>query len=152
MTGEAIAAVERCYAGVPTVTVEWDFGVHGGTFGEAEAQLFEAACAQAARTRTPVVTVLRSGGTRLHEGMRALVGIPRAVLALRGVAGAGVPHLCVAGHPTTGGVWVAMAASADLRVAPAGPTVGFSGPRVAEAMTGPPLPAGANTAESALAA
>src|SRR3954452_10567142 len=134
MTGAAISAVERSYAGVPTVTVEWDFGVRGGTFGEAEAELFQAACAQAARNRTPLVTVLRSGGTRLQEGMRALVGIPRAVLALAGVRAARVRHIAVAASPTPGGVWVAIGSVADQRVGVRGATVGFSGPRVIEAM------------------
>src|SRR4029077_13385630 len=103
-------------------------------------------------TSTPLVTVLRSGGTRLQEGMRALVGIPRATLALADVRAARVPHVAVAASPTTGGVWVAIGSQADLRVGVRGATVGFSGPRVIEAMTGTSVPPGANTAESALAA
>jgi acetyl-CoA carboxylase carboxyl transferase subunit beta len=45
-----------------------------------------------------------------------------------------------------------LAATADLRLGIAGATVGFSGPRMVEAMTGATLPAGANTAESAVTA
>jgi acetyl-CoA carboxylase carboxyl transferase subunit beta len=96
--------------------------------------------------------MLRSGGTRLQEGMRALVGIPRAALALESLAAAGVPHIAVADQPTTGGVWVSIGSTADLRVGVAGATVGFSGPRVIEAMTGVAIPRGTNNAESALAA
>jgi acetyl-CoA carboxylase alpha subunit len=147
--GEAVSVSRRSYAGHDAVVAEWIFQVRGGTFGAAEAAAFVAACHDAAESRLPLVTVLRSGGTRLQEGMRALVGIPRATLALQEVARAGVPHVCVADHPTTGGVWVAVGAAADVRAAVAGATVGFSGPRVVEAMTGTPLPPGANTAESA---
>src|SRR3954463_16580862 len=54
----------------------WDFAGRGGSFGEREAGLFASACAEAAETRRPLVSMTRSGGTRLQEGMRALVGIP----------------------------------------------------------------------------
>jgi acetyl-CoA carboxylase carboxyl transferase subunit beta len=131
------------------VVAVWDFSVRGGTFGEAETAAFQSACAEAAATRRPLVSLLRSGGTRLQEGMRALVGIPRARLALQDLSAAGVPHIAVADQPTTGGVWVAVGATADIRAGIAGATVGFSGPRVIEAMTGVSVARGVNTAESA---
>ena len=127
----------------------WDFAHRGGSFGERDASSFAVACAEAAGTRRPLVSMIRSGGTRLQEGMRALVGIPRALLALELLADAGVPHVAVADNPTTGGVWVAIGSGADLRVGVAGATVGFSGPRVIEAMTGVAVPKVTYTAESA---
>jgi len=145
----AVSVRRRTFGRSPALVVEWDFAVRGGTFGEHEADLFVAACADAAGTRTPLVTVLRSGGTRLQEGMQSLVGIPRAAIALQDLRAAGVPHIAVAAAPTTGGVWVSIGSHADLRVGVRGATVGFSGPRVIEAMTGTTLPADANTAESA---
>src|SRR4051794_12190401 len=148
----AVTVQRRLYDDLAAIVVEWNFAVHGGSFGEREAQLFAGACAEAPDPATPLVTILRSGGTRLQEGMRALVGIPRATLALADVRAARVPHIAVAAAPTTGGVWVAIGSQADLRVGVRGATVGFSGPRVIEAMTGERLPAGANTAESAHAA
>jgi acetyl-CoA carboxylase carboxyl transferase subunit beta len=148
----AITVGRRDFAGRAALVAEWDFGVNGGTYGVTEAEVFESACRLAIAERLPLVTITRSGGTRLQEGMRALVGIPRAALALREVADAGLPHLSVAAHPTTGGVWVAIGANADVRAAVAEATIGFSGPRVVPAMTGEQLPPGANTAESAYAA
>jgi len=133
------------------VAAAWDFAVKGGSFGAGEADVFVAAAGFAAANRLPLVAFLRSGGTRLQEGMHALVGIPRALLALREVAAARVPYVAVADQPTTGGVWV-IGAAADVRLAVAGATVGFSGARAIEAMTGVALGPGANTAESALAA
>ena len=79
----AVSVQRRSYDDSPALVAEWDFTVHGGSFGEHEADLFAAACAEAVDTSTPLVTVLRSGGTRLQEGMRALVGIPRATLVSR---------------------------------------------------------------------
>jgi acetyl-CoA carboxylase carboxyltransferase component len=99
----------------------------------------------------PFLTLVRSGGTRLQEGMAALVGIPRARVALHKLAAAHLPHLSVADAPTTGGVWISVAAPADLRVAITGATVGFAGPRVVEAFTGELPGPDSHTAESALA-
>jgi acetyl-CoA carboxylase alpha subunit len=135
--------------GIRTVIVAWDFASHGGSFGEADADAFVAATQHAIDHRLPLLTLLRSGGTRLTDGMRALVGIPRTTLALQRLRASGLPHLSVADHPTMGGVWVSIGSHADLRFATAGALVGFSGPRALTAMTGHPLADGANTAESA---
>ena len=134
------------------VLAAWDFSVYGGSFGEDDATVLAAAAAAAKRERLPLLTLVRSGGTRLQEGMAALVGIPRARIALRDLAQAHLPHVSVADVPTTGGVWISVTASADLRVAVAGATVGFAGPRVVEAFTGTLPPPGSHTAESAYAA
>ena len=134
------------------VAAVWDFGVFGGSFGEDDATTLVAAAREAVRRRVPLVTLVRSGGTRLQEGMAALVGIPRARLALLDLAAAGLPHLSVADAPTTGGVWISVVSMADLRVAVEGATVGFAGPRVVEAVTGSRPPEGTHSAESAFAA
>jgi acetyl-CoA carboxylase alpha subunit len=133
------------------VALLWDFNVQGGSFSEDDATVFVAAVRHAIRERVPLVTLVRSGGVRLQEGMAALVGMARARLALLSLAEAGLPHLSVADAPTTGGVWITIAAAADVRVAIAGATVGFAGPRVVEAMTGA-LPVDSHTAETAYAA
>lgn len=128
----------------------WDFNVAGGSCGVVETDAFVASVEQAIDARLPLVSGMATGGTRLTEGMRALVGIPRMALALDRLRAARLPHISVADAPTTGGVWVAVGCSADLRVGVAEATVAFSGPRVVEAMTGRPPAPGAGTAESAL--
>jgi acyl-CoA carboxylase subunit beta len=134
------------------VAAAWDFSAYGGSFGEDDATALVEAARLAVAERRPLLTLVRSGGTRLQEGMAALVGIPRARLALLDLAAAGLPHLSVADAPTTGGVWISVASAADLRCAVEGATVGFAGPRVVEAVTGV-LPAeGSHTATSAHAA
>ncbi len=131
------------------VAAAWDFTVFGGSFGEDDATALVAAARTAVELGVPLVTLVRSGGTRLQEGMAALVGIPRARLALLDLAAAGLPHLSVADAPTTGGVWISVASAADLRVAVQGATVGFAGPRVVQAVTGVPPAEGSHTARSA---
>ncbi|MCM3885085.1 carboxyl transferase domain-containing protein [Frankia sp. R82] len=139
-------------AGVEAVAAIWDFSVHGGSFGAADAAGFAAAAAEAATTRRPLVSFLRSGGTRLQEGVAGLVGLPRVALALAALDEAAVGHVAVADQPTTGGVWVTIGSRCDLRCAVAGATVGFSGPRVVAAMTGTPPPPGSHSAAPAAAA
>lgn len=134
------------------VALAWDFAVQGGSFGEDDATVLQKACEHAVRERVPLVTLVRTGGTRLQEGMAALVGIPRALLALKGLAAAGLPHLAVADTPTTGGVWISVVSGADVRVAVEHATVGFAGPRVVEALTGSLPGPESHTAESAYAA
>jgi acetyl-CoA carboxylase carboxyl transferase subunit beta len=133
---------------IGAVAAVWDFAVFGGSFGEDDATALVAAADLAREQRVPLITVVRSGGTRLQEGMAALVGIPRARLALRALSEAGVAHLSVCDHPTTGGVWISVASGADLRVGVSGATIGFAGPRVVEAVTGV-MPDGSHTAETA---
>ena len=134
------------------VAARWDFASFGGSFGEDDATVLVLAAAEATRRRVPLVTLVRTGGTRLQEGMAALMGIPRARLALLELAAAGLPHLSVADAPTTGGVWISVTSAADLRVAVEGATVGFAGPRVVEAVTGVRPAHGSHTASSAYAA
>lgn len=123
-------------AGQPVIAVVWDFEVYGGSFGERDAAALICGVEAALAARLPMVTFTRSGGVRLQEGMAALVGMPRAQLALRRLAAAGLPHVAVAESPTTGGVFVSVVTRADLRVAVEGATVGFAGPRVVAAVTG----------------
>ncbi|MFN2523773.1 MAG: carboxyl transferase domain-containing protein [Mycobacteriales bacterium] len=134
------------------VAAVWDFSVYGGSFSEDDATVLAAAAAAAVDARLPLVTWVRSGGTRLQEGVAALVGIPRARIALHRLAAAGLAHLSVADAPTTGGVWISVVAAADLRVAVEGATVAFAGPRVVEAFTGSLPSPGSHTAGSAYAA
>ena len=136
-------------AGVDCVVAVWEFTVYGGSFGEVDAATFAAAAGHAAATRRPLLSFLRSGGTRLQEGVAGLVGLSRATLAAAALDEAGVPHLAIVDHPTTGGVWVTVASQADLRCAVAGATVGFAGPRVVEAVTGAAPGTGSHTADAA---
>lgn len=146
---QAVRSGAGTIGGHPVVVCVWDFSKYGGSLGEVEASVVAEAAALATTSRRPLLTIVRTGGTRLQEGVAALVGIARTGIALADLAKAGVPHVSLADHPTTGGVWVSVVSRADLRAGLAGATVGFSGPRVVEAMTGERLPDAANTAESA---
>ena len=130
------------------VVCSWDFAVAGGSFGVRETDAFVAAAQHSLKHAVPLITLVRSGGTRLTEGVAALRGMARATLATEALSAAGIPHLSVADNPSCGGVWVTVVQRATLRAAVSGATVGFAGPRVVEAVTGKPVRE-SHTAESA---
>jgi acetyl-CoA carboxylase carboxyl transferase subunit beta len=138
-------------AGHDAVVAAWDFRIFGGSFGERDATAFLAAVDEAIDARRPLLTITSSGGTRLQEGVAALIGMARATTATRRLADAGVPHVAIADSPTTGGVWTTVASRADVRAAVAGATIGFGGPRVVEIVTGTAPGPDSHTAESAAA-
>lgn len=122
----------------------------GGSVGSAHGERVVQAMAHAQRTRTPFVAATASGGARVQEGTSSLLQLARMAEGARRLRLAGVPQIAYLRHPTTGGVLASYASLADVVVADAGATIGFSGPRVVEALVGQ-SPAGAShTAETAL--
>ena len=128
--------------------VEGRFDVFGGSMGAVAGERVVRAYDRAIDARLPIVLSTRTGGARLQEGMVALVQLARTADAARRHRDAGLQSLAVHQDPSSGGVLVSYAALADLRVAHHGATIGFAGPRVAEAMVGEPLPEGSHTAEA----
>jgi acetyl-CoA carboxylase beta subunit len=111
------------------VLVAFDFSFFGGSMGAAEGEYLVSAVELARRRRLPFVSFVRSGGARMQEGIYSLVQMRRVAGALQDLAAAGCPHVSVAAHPTTGGVWASLAAAADFVVAEQGAEIGFAGSR-----------------------
>jgi acyl-CoA carboxylase subunit beta len=126
------------------------FDFLGGSMGHAAGEQIAIGLERAAARGVPFVLRTATGGARMQEGMRALVQMPKVVTARLALARAHQPLVAILGHPTTGGVLASIAALADVTVAEAGATVGFAGPRVAEAFTGAPLSGESHSAQSAM--
>lgn len=138
---------------IPVIAISFEFGFLGGSMGTAAGERICRAFEHAIIEQVPVVALIASGGARMQEGMAALAQMP-ATLAARGrlARRAQQPLIAYLRNPTTGGVFASFASSADVIWAQPGATVGFVGPRVAESVTGTPLPEDSHTAESALRA
>ncbi|QGK70668.1 acetyl-CoA carboxylase [Allosaccharopolyspora coralli] len=131
-TGES----ESVVCGVGTVgehravLIVSEFGFLGGSIGADTGARIVGSFERARTLRVPVVSLVASGGSRLQEGicaLRQLQEITRAaVLARRD----GIPHVAVARHPTTGGMWASLTAGADLVLASPEATISFGGSRV----------------------
>jgi acetyl-CoA carboxylase beta subunit len=123
--------------GQPCVLAGFEFGFLGGSMGTAEGARIAEAFAVAAARRLPVVSVAASGGTRMQEGTVALAQMQTVAAAVVRARRAGIPHIAVAGDPTTGGVWSSLVAGADLVVSVPGARVSFSGSRTRPAGADP---------------
>ncbi|HEY6276266.1 MAG TPA: carboxyl transferase domain-containing protein [Streptosporangiaceae bacterium] len=130
-TGLATVGGQAC------VLAGFEFGFLGGSMGTAEGARIAEAFAVAAARRLPLVSVAASGGTRMQEGTVALAQMQTAAAAVVRARQAGIPHLAVAGDPTTGGVWSSLIAGADLVFSVPGARVSFSGSRTRPAGADP---------------
>jgi acetyl-CoA carboxylase carboxyl transferase subunit beta len=122
-TGVATVGGEAC------VLVGFEFGFLGGSMGTAEGARIARAFSVAVEERLPIVCVSASGGSRIQEGTSALLQMQAVAAAIAGARRAGIPHVAVAGDPTTGGVWSSLIADADVLISVPGARVSFSGSR-----------------------
>jgi acetyl-CoA carboxylase alpha subunit/acetyl-CoA carboxylase beta subunit len=134
------------------VLVEGDFDVIGGSMGLVHGEKVVRAFDRATVANLPVVVVTRSGGARMQEGMASLIQLSRTAAAVGRHRTAGLLSIAVHRSPTTGGVLASYGSLTDLRVAEAGATMGFGGPRVVEQTTGHVVGSESHTAETAFAA
>jgi len=124
---------------VEAVVARGRFDVLAGSMGRTHGSFIATAMAYAREHRLPFVALTSSGGARMQEGMLSLIQMARAAEGIRGLREAGVPSITHLGNPSTGGVFASYASLADVVLADPGATVGFAGPRVAEAVTGRPV-------------
>ncbi|MDQ0377492.1 carboxyl transferase domain-containing protein [Amycolatopsis thermophila] len=147
-TGEAESVV--CGVGkfgdTEATVIAWEFGFLGGSLGRRTGDRIEAAFTRARELRTPVVSMIATGGSRMQEGMAALSQLQRIARQAALTRADGLPQVAVVRDPTTGGGWATLGAGADVTLALPGAQVGFAGSRVR-----PEGDASAYTAESQLA-
>lgn len=128
--------------------VAGEFGFLGGSIGVAAAERLTRAVERATAERIPLLAAPASGGTRMQEGTIAFLQLAKISQAVTAHKAAGLPYLVYLRHPTTGGVFASWGSLGHLTVAEPGALIGFLGPRVHEALTGSPFPAGVQTAEN----
>jgi len=125
-----------------------DFAFLAGSIGVAAGRRLVAGVRRATAERLPLLASPASGGTRMQEGTTAFLQMAAVTTALQEHRTAGLPFLVYLRHPTTGGVLASWGSLGHLTAAEPGALIGFLGPRVYEALTGQPFPAGVQTAEN----
>lgn len=133
--------------GVEAVVISFEFRFLGGSLGERTGARAAAAHALARERRLPVVVLPATGGSRMHEGMRALLQLQFLARESSLTRAAGLPQIAVLRDPTTGGGWATLGAGSDVVLALPGAQVGFAGSRVRP----PDADPAAYTAEAQLA-
>ncbi|MFF4247453.1 carboxyl transferase domain-containing protein [Streptomyces sp. NPDC001822] len=119
------------------VLVSFEFGFLGGSLGGRTGDRLEAAYALARERRLPLVSLVATGGSRMQEGMIALIQLQRVARASAQLRAAGLPQIAVLRDPTTGGGWATVGAGADVVLALPGAQIGFAGSRVRPAGADP---------------
>ncbi|MGI5400758.1 carboxyl transferase domain-containing protein [Streptomyces sp. CA-135486] len=145
---ESVVCGTGFIGGTEAVLVSFEFGFLGGSLGERTGDRLEAAYTHARGRRLPVVSLIATGGSRMQEGMPALVQLQRVARQSALTRAAGLPHVAVACDPATGGGWATLGAGADIVLALPGAQIGFAGSRVRP----PDADPSAYTAEAQLAA
>jgi acetyl-CoA carboxylase beta subunit len=125
----AVTTAVATVSGHACVLIGFEFAFLGGSVGEVEGGKIAAAFGLAISQGLPVVSVAASGGMRMQEGSSALAQMHVIAAAIAAARSAGIPHVAVAGNPTTGGMWASLVAAADVIIGTDCAQVSFSGSR-----------------------
>jgi acetyl-CoA carboxylase carboxyl transferase subunit beta len=144
---DAILVAHGKIGGIATVIAAFDFNFMGGSMGIAVGEGLLAAARLAVLQEAPLVAIPASGGARMQEGILSLMQMPRSILAVEEVKGAGLPYIVILTDPTTGGVSASFAMLGDVTIAEPEAVIGFAGARVIEETIREKLPEGFQRAE-----
>ncbi len=97
--------------------------------------------------KIPLITVNRSGGARMMEGILSLMQMAKTSAFLAKLSEAKIPYISVMTHPTTGGVTASYASLGDVIIAEPRALIGFAGQRVIKDTIGQDLPEGFQLSE-----
>lgn len=119
LTGETESVVcgTGTVNGVRAVLISFEFRFLGGSLGERTGARAAAAHALARERRLPVLVLPATGGSRMHEGMRALLQLQLLARESELTRAAGLPQIAVLRDPTTGGGWATLGAGSDVVLA-----------------------------------
>ncbi|NYF59972.1 carboxyl transferase domain-containing protein [Micromonospora purpureochromogenes] len=145
---EAVITGAGRLGGRQVAVIAGEFAFLGGSIGVAAAERLTRAVERATAERIPLLAAPASGGTRMQEGSIAFLQMVKISQAITAHKAAGLPYLVYLRHPTTGGVYASWGSLGHLTVAEPGALIGFLGPKVYEALTGSPFPAGVQVAEN----
>ncbi len=137
--------------GMPLALAVCDFEFMGASMGSVYGEKMTRAAEHAARLRIPLLTINRSGGARMQEGVISLMQMAKISMALTKLAAVQQPHIALLVDPCYGGVTASYASVADIIIAEPGANIGFAGKRVIEQTIRQKLPPDFQTAEFMLA-
>lgn len=150
LTESALTGTGSIY-GRNLVVAVIDFSFLGGSIGVAAGERLARAFEKATSRREPVVLVCSTSGTRMQEGLLALMQAPRIAAAVRRHDRAGLPYIAVVTDPTTGSAYTGFVNLADVILSEPNALVGYAALRALQEASATELPEGAHTSEAHLA-
>jgi acetyl-CoA carboxylase carboxyl transferase subunit beta len=147
---ESVLTGTGSLAGRDVVIAVLDFAFLGGSMGVVAGERLARAFEKAASRKAPIITVASTSGTRMEEGLFALMQSPRIIVAARRHHRLGLPHISILTNPATGPAYAGFVRLADFTLSEPRALVGYTAKRVLEETERQELPEGAHTAESHL--
>ncbi len=144
---EAVLSGVGTIEGLPLAIAICDFSFMGASMGSVYGEKMARAAERAAEYRVPLLTINRSGGARMQEGLISLMQMAKISVALTRLAAVRQPHISLLTDPCYGGVTASYASVADVIIAEPGASIGFAGKRVIEQTIREKLPPEFQTAE-----
>lgn len=132
---------------IPFSLAVCDFEFMGASMGSVYGEKMARAAERAAHLRIPLITINRSGGARMQEGVISLMQMAKISMALTRLTAVRQPHISLMVDPCYGGVTASYASVADIIIAEPGANIGFAGKRVIEQTIRQKLPSEFQTAE-----
>ncbi len=124
-----------------------DFQFIGGSMGCVVGEKVARCIRVSLDKKIPLITVNRSGGARMMEGILSLMQMAKTSGYLARLSEARIPYISVMTHPTTGGVTASYASLGDVVIAEPKAMIGFAGQRVIKDTIGQDLPEGFQLSE-----
>ncbi len=97
--------------------------------------------------KLPLIVVSASGGIKITEGVRALVGMSKIALAINEYKKDGLLYISYITNPTYGGIYASISTLGDIIIAEENSMIGFSGKKVIEKEFDEILPKNFQTAD-----
>jgi len=144
---EAATAGHALIGNRPVMLIVLDFSFMGGSMGSVVREKFVMAAERAAAEFIPLLSVVSSGGARMHEGIVSLMQMAKTSGSVSRLKETGLPFISILTDPTFGGVSASFAMLGDIIIAEPKSLIGFAGPRVIEQTIKQQLPDNFQTAE-----
>jgi acetyl-CoA carboxylase carboxyl transferase subunit beta len=147
---EAATVGQALIGNRPVMLIVLDFAFMGGSMGSVVGEKFVMAAEKAVEDFIPLISVVSSGGARMHEGIVSLMQMAKTSASVSRLKEAGLPYISILTDPTFGGVSASFAMLGDIIIAEPKSLIGFAGPRVIEQTIKQQLPDNFQTAEFVL--
>lgn len=144
---EAVITGRAMIDGVDCAVAVMDFRFIGGSMGSVVGEKIARAMRLGLQERIPVVTVARSGGARMQEGILSLMQLVKTSAVVARLGENKVPYVSILTNPTMAGVMASWASLGDVIISEPGALLGFAGPRVIRDTIKAELPEGFQSAE-----
>lgn len=113
-----------------------DFRFMGGSMSAVFGEKMKLIVDHAIKRNLPLITITASGGARMQEGTVALYQMGKTISSILKLKEAGLPHISILGHPTTGGALASYAVQGDFIISERKSTIAFAGDRVVKLTSG----------------